>query len=191
MRAARSVLPAGGIGVFAGVSDVIDFQPLTAIDATEVEALLDRAFGADRHGRTAYRVRAGMAQIDSLCAAAVDGDGRVLGSIQAWPVELATDSGARHPLIMVGPVAVEPALQQGGIGRALMRHLLHAAARSDVAGAEALMLIGDPEYYGRFFGFTAERTGGWRLDGPVEQRRLLARGALVPDTAGLVGPRRG
>ena len=51
-----------------------------------------------------------------------------------------------------------------------------------------LMLIGDPEYYGRFFGFTAARTGAWRLPGPFEQRRLLARGDGVPDGAGEIGP---
>ncbi|HEX8387541.1 MAG TPA: GNAT family N-acetyltransferase, partial [Sphingomonas sp.] len=41
---------------------------------------------------------------------------------------------------------------------------------------------------GRFFGFTAERTSRWRLPGPVERRRLLARGLAVPDAPGLLGP---
>jgi predicted N-acetyltransferase YhbS len=50
------------------------------------------------------------------------------------------------------------------------------------------MLIGDPEYYGRFFGFTAERTAAWRLPGPVDPRRLLSRGADIPATAGMLGP---
>ena len=51
------------------------------------------------------------------------------------------------------------------------------------------MLIGDPEYYGRFFGFSAEATAGWRLPGPVEARRLLARGPGVPAGTGAIGPR--
>ena len=42
---------------------------------------------------------------------------------------------------------------------------------------------------GRFFGFVADKTGGWRLPGPFEARRLLARGDAVPDCAGEVGPR--
>lgn len=168
---------------------VTRFVPLSDVAPDQVEGLLDRAFGADRFGRTAYRVRAGTTPIASLSAAALTEEGALAGSIQAWPVELADDSGKRHPLIMIGPVAVEPALQQSGIGRALMRHLLHAAARSNEPGADALMLIGDPEYYGRFFGFSAERTGGWRLPGPVEARRLLARGEAVPALAGALGPR--
>ena len=72
---------------------------------------------------------------------------------------------------MVGPVAVLPQMQGTGIGKALMDALVAAA---EAEGADALMMIGDPPYYGRW-GFTAERTGGWRIDGPYEQHRLLAR----------------
>ena len=32
-----------------------------------------------------------------------------------------------------------------------------------------MMLVGDPEYYGRFWGFSADATAGWRLPGPVER----------------------
>jgi predicted N-acetyltransferase YhbS len=51
------------------------------------------------------------------------------------------------------------------------------------------MLIGDPDYYGRFFGFSAERTARWNAPGPVERHRLLARGDAVPDASGMLGPR--
>lgn len=176
---------------FQTVDDVTEFLPIGAIAPDAVDALLDRAFGADRRERTAYRVRAGTQPIEALCAAAVAADGTLIGTIQAWPVALETVDGLSIPMVMVGPVAVEPSHQQGGVGRALMRHLLHAAARLDEPGAEALMLIGDPEYYGRFFDFTADHTGGWRLPGPYEQRRLLARGARVPAMDGVVGPRQG
>ena len=80
-------------------------------------------------------------------------------------------------------------IEPGGIGRALMEHMLAALPGCAAEGCDALMLIGDPEYYGRFFGFTAERTGGWRLPGPFEPRRLLSRGDKVPDCAGVLGPR--
>jgi predicted N-acetyltransferase YhbS len=51
-------------------------------------------------------------------------------------VRLACDgSGRRVPLVMVGPVAVEPDHQQGGIGRALMERMLEAADPACVAGA--------------------------------------------------------
>ena len=152
-----------------------EIVPLARIDAGAVETLLDRAFGADRFTRTAYRLRAGTVAIPGLSFAAIDSaasasGGALLGTIQCWPVRLARPQGD-VPLVMVGPVAVEPGHQRGGIGRTLMEAMLAAAARDD---SPALMMIGDPEYYGRFFGFTADATGGWVIDGPVERHRLLA-----------------
>lgn len=161
--------------------------PLSTISPQAIEALLDRAFGVDRHGKTAYRVREGVDTIPELSFAALDDDaGALLGTIQCWPVDLACDDGAHVPMVMVGPIAVEPGAQGRGIGKALTRHMLATASASDLPGADALMLIGDPEYYVRFFGFTAERTGDWRLPGPFEPRRLLARGDGVPRRAGMV-----
>lgn len=164
--------------------------PIAELPADAVERLLDHAFGPDRHGRTAYRIRAGSAAIPELSFAAIE-DGAVLGTIQCWPVALSCDGGARSPVVMVGPVAVEPDRQRDGIGRLLMAHMLAAADASPVAGHDALALIGDPEYYERFFGFSAERTGGWRLPGPFEPRRLLARGPAVPGCAGTLEARVG
>ena len=154
-----------------------------------VEQLLDRAFGPGRRARTAYRVRAGTQALPELSFAAVDEDGSLLGTLQCWPVQLECDRGGAVPLVMVGPVAVAPDRQQAGIGRALMDRMLDAAPGCGVDGHDALMLIGDPEYYGRFFGFTAALTEGWRLPGPFEPRRLLAQGDAVPDASGILAPR--
>lgn len=159
---------------------------MARVDARAVEQLLDTAFGPDRRQRTAYLIRAGMVPLDRLSFAALDTGDTLIGSIQCWPVALHGDDGATYPLVMVGPVAVAPAHQRGGIGRRLTSAALAAA---DAGGTPATMLIGDPEYYGRFFGFSAEATAGWRAPGPVEQRRLLARGNAVPARAGMLGPR--
>lgn len=161
---------------------MFDLVPLADVPAQGVELLLDAAFGTDRHGRTAYRVREGMEVIPGLSFAAVE-DGALVGSIQCWPVALACDDGTRVPMVMVGPVAVSPARQNVGIGRALMWRAIEAAQ----AAGEPLILIGDPEYYAQF-GFDADATSLWRLPGPFEQRRLLARDG-TPDRAGIVGPR--
>lgn len=158
-----------------------DLLPLAAIPAAEVEALLDAAFGPERRGRTAYRVRAGLSVIDALSFAQVE-DGRLVGCIQCWPVQLDGDDGGVLPMVMVGPVAVAPDRQGMGIGHVLM-HRAIAAAGDDAP----LMLVGDAPYYRRF-GFTAERTGGWRMPGPYDQARLLARGD-VPLRAGILAPR--
>ncbi|PZO75505.1 MAG: GNAT family N-acetyltransferase [Sphingomonas hengshuiensis] len=157
-----------------------DLLPLARIAPCEVEALLDAAFGTDRHRRTAYRVRAGLVPIDTLSFALVE-DARLIGCVQCWPVQLDRDDGGALPLVMVGPVAVAPDRQGVGIGRALMAQSIAAA------GDATLMLVGDPDYYSRF-GFTAERTGGWRMPGPYEPHRILARGPM-PIASGMLAPR--
>ncbi len=161
---------------------------MSNIEPQAVEALLDAAFGTDRFGRTAYRIREGVDAVPSLSFAAVV-DGVLIGTIQCWPVAHRAADGTATPLVMVGPVAVRPEVQRGGHGRMLMTHMLDAAE----TGADgALMMIGDPEYYGRFFGFDADATGEWELPGPFEKRRLLARavnGHDLPAGAGMIGPR--
>ena len=164
---------------------MIDIVPLARIDPAEVEALLDRAFEPERRQRTAYKVRGDAAALPDLSFAALDGDA-LAGTVQCWPVRFVPDAGAPVPLVMVGPVAVAPDRQRGGLGRQLMAHALAAAATT--GADDGMVLIGDPEYYGRFFGFGAARTAEWRLPGPVERHRLLARGARVPDGSGVLGP---
>lgn len=165
---------------------VTDFVPIADIAPDRIERLLDLAFGSDRHGRTAYRIRDGMLAIPELSFAACEA-GALIGTIQCWPIRFAADTGADVAMVQLGPVAVDPARQQSGIGRNLTAHALDAAEAHGLAGA--LTLIGDPEYYGRFFGFDASRTADWRVPGPVERHRLLARGAGVPVGAGLLMPR--
>ena len=161
---------------------------MSDIEPQAIEDLLDAAFGADRFGRTAYRIRKGTDAVPALSFALVD-DGVLIGTIQCWPVAHRGVDGAATPLVMVGPVAVRPDLQRGGHGRVLMAHMLDAAERE---ADGALMMIGDPEYYGRFFGFDADATGAWDLPGPFDRRRLLARavnGHALPTGAGMIGPR--
>lgn len=151
---------------------VTRFPPLDQADPAAVERLLDAAFGVDRRQRTAYRLRAGAAPIADLSLAAYGYDGSLVGSLQSWPVALTTPAGLQVPLVLVGPVAVDPAHQRGGLGRAMMAQML---AEADARGADPQVLIGDPEYYGRFFDFVADQTGHWHLPGPFDRHRLLAR----------------
>jgi predicted N-acetyltransferase YhbS len=102
-------------------------------------------------------------------------------------VALTDATGRPHPMIMVGPVAVLPELQRLGYGKALVTAAI--AALNPKAPLPQVM-IGDPEYYGRFWGFSNANTGSWSLPGPFEQRRLLARAdnpAVLP-TEGSLGP---
>lgn len=160
--------------------------PLSAIDPEWVEQLLDRAFGPDRHARTAYRIREGAEWLPALSFAALDDDEYLVGSIQLWPVGLTDPQGRAHPLLMVGPVAVAPGRQGEGFGKALM-----AAALGGISDEAHLpqVMIGDPDYYRRW-DFTAQGTAGWRCPGPWDPERLLVRcfnPAILP-AEGMLGP---
>jgi predicted N-acetyltransferase YhbS len=159
---------------------MVALVPLGSVRANDIEKLLDDAFGADRHQRTAYLLRKAAPVIDLLSFAATD-DGSVIGSIQCWPVSVGDT-----PLILVGPVAVAPDRQGQGLGHRLMHAALAAVKPADAP----MVMIGDPEYYGRF-GFHAEGTAGWTLPGPWEPRRLLLRNpqAVKLPEKGFLGPR--
>lgn len=70
-------------------------------------------------------------------------DGKVVGHIAFSPVKI---GGIDCRWFALGPVAVLPALQRQGIGRALVNEGL--AAMRD-RGAKGCVLVGDPAYYER------------------------------------------
>jgi predicted N-acetyltransferase YhbS len=158
--------------------------PIDTVAPEAVEHLLDLAFGPDRHGRTAYRLRDGVAAEPVASCAALDEAGRLVGSLQSWPLALTGDA-AVTPLWLVGPIAVHPSRRNEGIGRAMLRRALDAI---DETGIPAV-LIGDAPYYAPF-GFSAAQTLRWRVPGPVDRARLLARAeGLALPAEGVLGPR--
>lgn len=165
--------------------------PLADVAPELIEQVLDQAFEPERRQRTAYKVREGTDWLPGLSFAALDEDDLLAGTIQCWPVALTGVGGdgisRRHPMIMVGPVAVLPNHQGQGFGKALMTASLAAI---DPRSPLPQVMIGDPDYYGRFWGFTNQGTGGWNLPGPFEQHRLLVRcdnPAVLPEK-GMLGP---
>ena len=161
--------------------------PIGTVAADAIEHLLDLAFGADRHGRTAYRLRDGVAFAAAASCAALDENGALVGSLQSWPLALIGADGAVTALWLIGPIAVHPDRRNEGIGRAMLRRALDAI---DETGIPAV-LIGDAPYYAPF-GFTADQTRNWHLPGPVDRARLLARTGeeFVLPVEGMLGPRR-
>jgi predicted N-acetyltransferase YhbS len=135
-----------------------------AADVAAREALLDASFGENRHGRTCQRLRDGRAPAAGLALAAVH-EGKLVGTVRLWHV-----SAGGRPALVLGPLAVDPACRELGIGAALMQQAL-AAARA--RGHAAVILLGDAPYYARF-GFSPAKTGELSLPGPFERDRLLA-----------------
>jgi predicted N-acetyltransferase YhbS len=165
---------------------MVSIRPERPGDVAARENLLDLCFGEARFLKSSERLREGRRPADGLAFVAVD-RGRVVGTVRLWHV----DAGGRAALLL-GPLAVDPASRGRGIGAALMRRALRAAAR---AGHAAVLLVGDAPYYARF-GFSAAMTGALAMPGPFERHRLLARefapGALDGAAGAILaaGPRR-
>ena len=151
----------------------------------EAERLLDAAFGLDRRTKASYRLREGSAPVPGLSFHAVDTvSGRLAGLVSFWPLRIHPEG---QPALLLGPLAVHPDFQNGGLGDALMRTGLNAARK---VGHILVFLVGDEPYYGRY-GFirAPERI---ILPGPYDPARLLhlelqegalgeARGLLLPE----------
>ena len=121
---------------------MIELKPETPEDWWEVEALFDLCFAPGREALSSYRLRDGVPAEGALSRVARDGDGILAGAIRFWPVRVGT-----CPALLLGPVAVHPTHQGEGLGGALIRDSLAAAADS---GWDRVMLVGDAPYYGRF-----------------------------------------
>jgi predicted N-acetyltransferase YhbS len=155
------------------------------LDTEHFDSLLDRTFGTDRLNKTVYRLREGIADLANLRFVAVDPDGGLLASLRFWPIVI---EGV--PAVLLGPLAVEPALQGRGIGRALVRHGLAEARR---LGHRICVVVGAPKYYAPH-GFMNAPAAGLALPGPVDPNRFqvleLEAGALagVGRLVGRAGP---
>jgi len=101
-------------------------------------------------------------------------DGRILGHVGFSPVSIGETGRGWYGL---GPVSVVPPHQRMGIGAALIRRGLDHL-RS--AGAEGCVVLGEPQYYGRF---------GFRNDPGVEFRGAPPEYFQVLALAGSVPPR--
>ena len=144
-------------------------------DENAVEAVVDRGFGPGRFAKTAYRLREGVEPDRRLSFVAVaKKDGVLLGSVRFWPIAVGGSLS-----LLLGPLAVEPALRGKGIGIALMQRGIEEAR---LLGYASMILVGDEPYYARV-GFAKLKAGQIRFPGPVDANRLLGlalkQGALV------------
>ena len=98
-----------------------------------------------------------------------ESDGRPVGHVACSHGRLA---GER--VLGLGPIGVRPSLQGRGVGSALMHAVIGAA---DAMDEPAIIVLGEPRYYGRFGFVPAEAHGVVPPDprwGPHFQIRVLA-----------------
>lgn len=153
-------------------SSFFDIRPERPEDATIIATLLDEAFGLDRTTKTSYRLREGSVQAPNLAFVA-ELDGRVVGTIQFWPITI----GGTADALLLGPLAILPAMQGFGAGLRLIEHGLAAAAHE---GHGLVVLVGDAPYYAKA-GFK-KLDGTVLMPGPFDPERLLCH-ELKPGAA--------
>jgi predicted N-acetyltransferase YhbS len=141
-------------------------------DGPVIEALLDAAFGPERHARPSYPLRDGLPPVATLCFAAREA-GTLIGTIRYWPLAI---PGAQAGLLL-GPIAVNAAHSGRGVGSRLVTESL-AAAR--VQGHDAVAAIGEGGFLGRF-GFRPAGEFGLGFPAPVPPERFHAL-ELAPGT---------
>jgi predicted N-acetyltransferase YhbS len=147
-------------------------RPARPEDLPAIADLHARAMGPGRFARTAYRVREGAAaDISPYCRVCSIG-GRVVAALRFTAIRIGTRDGA----LLLGPLAVDPAAANQGLGRGLVARALEEAR---AAGIALVVLVGDEPYYARL-GFRRIPRGQILMPGPVDPDRLLGA-ELVPD----------
>jgi predicted N-acetyltransferase YhbS len=132
-------------------------------DAQAIERLHGRAFGPGRYAKTAYRLREQVEHFVDLSFVARVGT-LLVGSVWLSPIRI-----GEHRALLLGPLAVEPAFRERGIGQALIARALKEASAK---GHRLVILVGDEPYYAKC-GFRRIPSGRAIMPGPVDPARLL------------------
>jgi predicted N-acetyltransferase YhbS len=130
----------------------LTISPEAKEDTDAVERLHERTFGPGRFAKTAYRIREQVAHQPDLSYTARIGT-LLVGSV--W--------------LLLGPLTVEPAFRERGVGQALIERALSEARKK---GHKLVLLVGDEPYYGKT-GFKRVPPGRAAMPGPVDPGRLL------------------
>ena len=141
-------------------------------DSKVIEALMAEAFGPNRYDRSVLALRPG-APVVALGLVGYDDD-QAVGSLRFWEVMLNDE-----PILLLGPLAVQPHVRGKGFGRQLVQEGMRLAR---LGQWRIILVSGEPDYYLKF-GFVP--AAGYGLDWPgfVELERLqfceLVPGALA------------
>ncbi|HWX80419.1 MAG TPA: N-acetyltransferase [Steroidobacteraceae bacterium] len=129
----------------------IEIRDENAVDVAAIEAVTVAAFlNAPHTSHTEQFVVNALRRAGKLAISLVaDAGTEVIGHVAVSPVSISDGASGWFGL---GPISVLPEHQGRGVGSLLMRKALRALG---LRGAAGCVLLGEPEYYGRF-GFQAD-----------------------------------
>ncbi|MFZ0606207.1 MAG: N-acetyltransferase [Xanthobacteraceae bacterium] len=152
--------------------------PETPADAPAIERLHERTFGPGRFAKTAYRLREQAAHRLDISFTARIGT-LLVGSVWLSPIRIGETKA-----LLLGPLTVEPAFRERGVGQALIERALGDAKGN---GHRLVFLVGDEAYYGKS-GFKRVPLGRATMPGPVDPARLLVAELDEGGFEGVSGP---
>src|SRR5260370_686326 len=141
----------------------LTIRPETVADAGPIERLHEGPFGPGRYAKSAYRLRGGIGHSLDLSFPARIGT-LLVGSVRLSPIRIGETKA-----LLLGPLTVEPAFRERGVGYALIERAL---AEAKGKGHPLVVLVGDEPYYGKS-GFNRIPKGRATLPEPVAPARRL------------------
>jgi predicted N-acetyltransferase YhbS len=152
--------------------------PETPDEAAAIERLHERTFGPGRYAKSAYRLRERVGHRLDVSFTARIGT-LLVGSVRLSPVRIGETKA-----LLLGPLTVEPAFRERGVGQALIERALKEASSK---GHQLVILVGDEPYYGKC-GFKPIPPGRAIMPGPVDPARLLVAELSSGAFDGVSGP---
>lgn len=156
---------------------MMSIRAATLKDRDAIRLVEEHAFGQNAE---AGLVDALVDSGDTVLELVAEEDGQVVGHILFSRLFVEKD-GASYPAVALAPLAVEPSFHGSGIGGALIRE---AHLRLKQAGETLSIVLGDPDYYGRF-GYAHDRAASFQSDYQCEALQALAWGD-APESGRLV-----
>jgi len=127
----------------------ITIRPEQVGDHAAIRELVASAFGSDAEADLVERIRASpdyLAEMSLVALSDTPHGGTPVGHVMISGAVARGADGVERPIVMLSPLAVAPASQRQGIGRALVLAVLGIA---DDRRYPFVVLEGDPAYYGR------------------------------------------
>ncbi|MBB4663726.1 GNAT family N-acetyltransferase [Conexibacter arvalis] len=161
----------------------VALRPEREADFPAIRAVLLGAFPQPAEADLVEALRAEEAHVPDLCLVA-ERDGAIVGHLFTTVAALEEPEpragspvagggvAVSAPLLVLGPMAVEPDLQRAGIGAALIGELLRRVPAA-APGVPLVSVLGHPGYYPRF-GFEPARPLGVRPPFDVPDEAWMA-----------------
>lgn len=167
-------------------TDAITLRPERPSDHAEIHAFVKTAFETAKVASGTEQdfvdtLRASPGWLPDLALVAVEG-GRIVGHVVLTRKTIDATSGSREVLLLA-PLAVALDHRGRGLGARLTRTVLEAARAK---GFDAVILVGDPAYYGRF-GFRTSTDFGIANTAGIPDVYVLMTELVPGALAGLTG----